>query len=97
MQLHPLPLSGPLLVLARDQLADQAEREELEPHDHQQHPEDQQRPLSDRISLELEHGQVEEHSEAGHAEQQPEPAEEVQRAVAVTPDERDREQIEEPA
>ena len=97
MQLGPLARARALLVLARDQLADQAEREELEPDDDEQHAEDQQRALADRVAQQLVDRQVDEHAEADRAEGEPEPAEEVQRPVAVAADERDRQQVEEAA
>ena len=86
MQFHPLPRVRAFFVLARDQLADQPEREELQADHDEQHPEDQERSLSDRVAVQLEDRQVDEHREADGAEQEPE-AEEVQGPVAVAPDE----------
>src|SRR3954469_10685073 len=88
VQLRPLARSRALLVLARDQLADQAEREELQPDHHEEHAEDQERPLSDRVALDLEHGQVAQDDETEEAERQAEAAEEMERPVPVAADER---------
>ena len=67
VELRALPDGRELLVLAGDQLADQPEREELEADDHEQDAEDQQRPLPDRVPVELERGQVGEDDEAEEA------------------------------
>ena len=40
----------PLLVVARDELADEAERDELHADDDEQHAERQQRPVPDRLA-----------------------------------------------
>jgi hypothetical protein len=40
-------------VVARDQLGDQPEREELDPDDDEQHAEDQERPAADRVAQDL--------------------------------------------
>ena len=53
-RLRPRALVGALLVLARDHLADQPEREKLDADDDEQHAEDQQRPAADRVALRLE-------------------------------------------
>ena len=87
----------PLLVVARDHLADQAEREELHPDDDEQHAEREQRALPDRVAGDLDDRQVGEDDEADDAEQEPEPAEQVQRPVPVAAHERDGEQVEEAA
>ena len=50
-RLCPRPLVGALLVQARDHLADQPEREELDADDDEQDAEDQQRPVADRVAL----------------------------------------------
>src|SRR6185369_3230537 len=97
VQLDPLLRAGSLLVLARDQLADEAEREELEADDDEQDSEDQQRPLADRVPFDLEERQVAEDNEAEESERHPEAAEEVQRAVAIPADERHGQQVEEAA
>src|SRR3954469_12247531 len=97
VQLRPLARSRALLVLARDQLADQAEREELQPDHDEEHAEDEQRPLPDRVALDLQHRQVAQHYEAKEAEGQAKAAEEMERPVPVAPDERHGEQVEEPA
>jgi hypothetical protein len=88
-------LADAFLVLARDELGDQAEREDLEPDDDEQDAEDQQRPLADRGAADLDRGQVEERRDPGQGQEQAEPAEEVQRPVPVPADERDREEVEE--
>ena len=49
-RLGPLALGDPLLVVARDQLGDQAEREDLDADDDEQDAEDQQRPAADRVA-----------------------------------------------
>ena len=88
----------PLLVVARDELADEPERDELDADDDEQHAEREQRPVADRLAGELEHGQVDEQRACRCAPSgEPEPAEEVQRPVPVAPHERDREQVEEAA
>ena len=53
-----------LLVVARDQLRQQAEREELDPDDDEQDAEGEQRPVADRLPGHLEHGQVGEDRDA---------------------------------
>ena len=95
VELRPLTCPGALLVLARDQLADQAEGEELQAHDDEEHPEDQQRALSDCVAVDLERCQVSEHRDAENSEQQAEPAEQMKRPVAVPTDEGDSQQVEE--
>ena len=50
----------PLLVVARDELADEAERDELDADDDEQHAERQQRAVADRLPGQLQHGQVDE-------------------------------------
>ena len=65
--------------------------------DDEQHAQGQQRALADRVAERLEDGQVDEDRGPEDAEDEAEPAEEVQRAVAVAAHERDREQIEEAA
>ena len=45
---------GSLLMQARDHLADQPEREELDPDDDEQDAEDEQRTVADRVPLRLE-------------------------------------------
>src|SRR5689334_23798092 len=86
VELRPLAWPGALFVLARDQLADQPEREELQADDDEQDAEDQQRPAADRLAADLEHGQVEQDRDAERSEAEPEPAKEVERPVAVAPD-----------
>src|SRR5436190_10955181 len=95
VELRPLTCPGALLVLARDQLADQAEGEELQAHDDEEHPEDQQRALSDCVAVDLDRCQVSEHRDAENSEQQAEPAEQMKRPVAVPTDEGDGQQVEE--
>ena len=43
--------AGPLLVVARDELADEAERDELDADDDEKHAERQQRPMADRLPV----------------------------------------------
>ena len=84
--------------VARDHLADQPEREQLDADDDEQDAEDQQRPAADRVALRLQR-------RSGRAgtpcrrptSSEPEPAEQVQRPVPVAADERDGEQVEEAA
>ena len=45
-----LALADALLVEAADHLAEQPEREELQADDDEQHAEDQQRPVADRLA-----------------------------------------------
>ena len=87
VQLGLLAAAGGFLVLARQHLADQAEREELETDYHQQHAEREQRPLADRVAERFDDGEVNEDRESDQAEDQPEAAEEVQRPVSVAADE----------
>ena len=84
-------------MVARDHLADQPKREELHADHQQQDAEHQQRPVPDRMAERFQNGQVDEDRRPEHAEDQPEPTEQMQRAVAVAADERDRQQIEEAA
>src|SRR5215211_5481168 len=86
-----------LLMMARDQLANESEGEELEPDDDEEHAEREQRAMPDRLAAELEHGQVDQDAEADRAKHEPERPEEMQRPVAVATHERDREQVEERA
>ena len=86
-----------LLVVARDHLADQPEREELHADHDEQDAEHQQRALPDRVPERLEHGQVDEDRRPDEAEEQAEAAEQMQRPVAVAADEGHGEQIEEAA
>ena len=83
--------------MARDHLADQAEREELHSDDHEQHAEREQRTAADRVPERLVHRQVDQDPDSDGHEPESEPAEEMQRPVPVTPDERDGQQIEEAA
>ena len=83
--------------MARDQLGDQAEREELDPDDDEQHAEDQQRPAADRVADDLHDGQVDQDPGAAEREREAEASEQVERPVAVAADERHGEQVEEPA
>src|SRR5205085_7052674 len=59
-QLGPLALRRPLLVVARDHLADQAEREELHADDDEENAEREERPPADRVAADLEDRQVDE-------------------------------------
>jgi hypothetical protein len=52
-------------VVARDQLGDQAEREDLQPDDDEEDAEDQQRSLADRVPEELLDRQVEKDADPG--------------------------------
>ena len=61
--------------MARDHLADQAEREELEADDDEQDAQGQQRPLADRLAGRLEHRQIDEDSRSQQAQDEPEAAE----------------------
>ena len=93
----PLARDRALLVVARDHLADQAEREELHADDDEQHAEREQRPLADRVAERTCGSSGRRAPRPDEAEQQAEPAEEVQRPVPVAAHERDGEQVEEPA
>src|SRR4051812_36521929 len=97
VELRLLAADGGLLVLAREHLADQAEREELEPDHDEEYTERQQRPLADRMAERLDDGQIDKDREPDHAEDETESAEQVQRPVPVAPDERDGEEVQEPA
>src|SRR5437763_1878575 len=87
VELGLLAAAGGLLVLARQHLADQSEREELETDHDQQDAEREQRPLADRVAERLDDGQVGEDHEPDQAEHEAEPAEEVERPVPVAADE----------
>jgi len=67
-----LTANGGLLVLAREHLADQAEREELEADDDQEHAERQQRALADRVAESLDDGQVDEDCDSEQTEDEAE-------------------------
>ena len=95
MEFRLLTADRGLLVLAREHLADQAEREELEADDDQEHAERQQRALADRVAESLDDGQVDEDRGSEQAEDETESAEQVQRPVPVAADEGDRQQIQE--
>ena len=56
--LGALPLADPLLVLRRDELGDQPERDELDAHHHQQHAQREERPRADPFPPEPEHREV---------------------------------------
>jgi len=62
-------------VVARDQLRDEPEREQLDPDDDEEHAEQQQRSLPDRVAEYLDNRQVDKYDAADQAEQQAEPAE----------------------
>src|SRR5205807_9332474 len=79
-----LVLADAFFVLARDHLADEPEREELHADDDEQDAEDEERPLADRVALDLDDRQVAERGGADGEQHEPEPAEEVERAVPVT-------------
>ena len=81
-ELDPLSLVDPLLVLGRDQLGDQPERDELDADHDEQHAERQKRPRTDPLTPDLQHGQVQEEDEADCTHEQAEAAEEVQAAGA---------------
>jgi hypothetical protein len=84
-------------MVARDHLADQPEREELQPDHDQQHTEHQQGAVSDRVAEGLQHRQVDQDRRPEESEDQPEAAEEVQRPVPVAADERHGQEVEETA
>src|SRR5687768_1809730 len=89
---HPrdtLAFVHPLLVLRRDELGEQSERDELDADDLEEYAEEEQRARTDALPPEPEHREVEQDDEADGAHEQPDPAEEVERAVPVTPHERD--------
>src|SRR5262249_59858739 len=90
-------LVRPLLVMADDHLAQQAEGEELDPDDDEQHAEDEQRALADRSARDLDAREVDEDPCSAQPEQEAKPAEEVERTVAVPAQERDGKQVEESA
>ena len=71
--------------------------EQLDTDYDEEHPEQQQRSLADRVAEDLDNGQVDEDDGADQAEQQAEAAEQVQRAVAIPAHEGHREQVEETA
>src|SRR5207244_2424624 len=52
-------------------------------------------PATDRLAVDLEHGQIDQHREAEGAEEKPEPTKEMERPVPVAPDERHRQEVEE--
>src|SRR2546427_7449224 len=83
--------------MARDHLADQPEREELETDHDEQHAQHQQWALADRVAECFEHGEVDEHGPADEPEDESQSTEEMERAVAVPADEGHCEQIEEAA
>src|SRR6476659_2540301 len=94
-QIAAVALLRSLLVVARDHLADQPEREELHSDHDEQHAEQEKWALPDRVSKRLDHGEVDENRGADQTEQEPKPTEEVQWPVPVAADERDRQQVEE--
>ena len=59
-----LPAAGALFVLAREHLADQTEREELEANHDQEHAEREQWPLADRVSERFDDRQIDEDRES---------------------------------
>ena len=73
-----------LPVLAGQELGDEAEREELDPDDHEEHPEQEQRPVPDGLARHLHDGEVDEDRAADRPEREAEPAEQVQRTCAGT-------------
>ena len=54
----PVCATGSLLVLARDQLGEEPEREQLDADDDEEDAEQEQRPLADRVAGQLDDGQV---------------------------------------
>ena len=87
-----------VLTSRRHHLAEEAEREQLDPDHDQQHAEQQQRPPADRLAAEdLDRGQVGGYHDADQHQHQADAAEQVQRPVLVAPDEQHGEQVEQPA
>src|SRR4029453_603130 len=89
--------AGALLVVARDQLAQKPEGEELQPEDDEQDAEGEQRALPDRLAGELEHREVDQQDGSDCAECQSEAPEEVERTVPVPAHEPDRHEVEKAA
>src|SRR5205807_9172533 len=96
-QLRAIALACALLVMARDHFADQSEGEELHPDDDEEDAECEERSSADCVTEHLVDGQVDEDSDADRRQSEAESSEKVQRSVAVTADEGDRQQIEEAA
>src|SRR5262249_6505160 len=83
-----------LLVLAGQHLANQSEGQQLNSDDHQQHTEQQKRPLADPGAADLVDGEVDENHTAGERRDQAHSSEQVERAVAVPAHEDDRKEVE---
>ena len=64
MDFRLLPAAGALFVLAREHLADQTEREELEANHDQEHAEREQWPLADRMAERLDDRQIDQDRES---------------------------------
>ena len=67
------PSPGPLLVVAGEHLADQPERQKLDPDDDEQHAEQEKRPASDRRTSDLVDRQIGEDRASGNGRAQPDP------------------------
>src|SRR5439155_4325500 len=83
------------LVLRGDELRQQAERDELDPHDDEKDTERKKRALADMRTAQLDRRQVDEDDEADRPEEDSESAEEMERPVAVPTHERHRQEVEE--
>ena len=97
MQLGAPLAAAAFLVVARDELADEAERDELHADDDEQNTERQERSVPDRLARQLEDSQVAEQERPDRSQREAEAAEEVQGPVPVAAHEGDRKQVEEAA
>src|SRR5437879_12412655 len=87
VELGAFALLCALLVMARDHLADQPQREELHPDDDEEDAEGQERASADRVSERLVHGQIDQDSDSDHHQREAEATEQMQGAVAAAADE----------
>src|SRR4051794_38777318 len=81
----------------QDQFAQQAERHHLHADDDEQHADGQRGARTDRVTGELQRGDVGEQARAEEPEDDPDAAEQVERPARVGREELDRDEVEEPA
>lgn len=79
------------------QLADQAERHELEGHHHQQHANYQRRSIADGVAEDLFDAQPRQQAATDEAEDETHTPEQVERPAYVSGEELDRDQVKDPA
>ena len=80
-----------------DELCNQPRGEDLHPDHHAQHAQNEQRPLTDRLSHHPQHAEVAEYDESTKADQRADATEKMRRPPLVLEQEEHREQVHQPA